>query len=144
MDDGLRKMRELTPLEAMQRLGSVSVGRVVFTRRALPAIRPVNHIVDDGQVIIRSHEGSAIVTAASGNHGTVVAYEADQIDPQSRTGWSVVVTGLARVVDEPERAARYQQALHPWLAGDMGNVISIDAQVVTGFELVPSESRATA
>lgn len=137
-------MRELTPLESMQRLGSVSIGRVVFTRRALPAIRPVNHIVDGGQVIIRSHEGSAIVTATSGGRGTVVAYEADQIDPHSRTGWSVVVTGLARVVDEPERAARYRDALRPWLAGEMDNVISIDAQVVTGFELVPSESRATA
>jgi nitroimidazol reductase NimA-like FMN-containing flavoprotein (pyridoxamine 5'-phosphate oxidase superfamily) len=132
-------MRELTPAEAMDRLGSVPFGRVVFTWQALPAVRPVNHIVDNGQVIIRTHEGAAIVTAASGDRGTVVAYEADHLDPCSRTGWSVVVTGLAHVVDEPERSVRYREALQPWLAGDMDSVISIDARVITGFELVPSE-----
>jgi Pyridoxamine 5'-phosphate oxidase len=79
----------------------------------MPAIRPVNHLIDDGQVIIRSHEGSAIVTATSTGSGTVVAYEADEIDPASRTGWSVMVTGLARLVDEPGQATRYREALQP-------------------------------
>jgi nitroimidazol reductase NimA-like FMN-containing flavoprotein (pyridoxamine 5'-phosphate oxidase superfamily) len=139
MGDSPRQMKELTRQEAMRRLGSVQVGRVVFTAHAMPAIRPVNHLVDDGQVIIRSHEGSAIVTAASAGPGTVVAYEADEIDPGSRTGWSVVVTGLARLVDEPAQTARYQQALQPWVAGQMDYLIRIDPQVVTGFELVPAE-----
>lgn len=130
-------MRELSRAEAMRRLGSVPVGRVVFTRHVLPAIRPVNHLVDGGQVIIRSHDGSAIVTAARARMGTVVAYEADEIDPASRTGWSVVVTGLARLVGEPEQVARYQDLLQPWVAGKMDSIISIDAQAVTGFELIP-------
>ncbi|MBO0770153.1 MAG: pyridoxamine 5'-phosphate oxidase family protein [Actinobacteria bacterium] len=144
MDDGPRQMRELSRAEAMRRLGSVPVGRVVFTRHALPAVRPVNHLVDGGQVIISSHEGSAIVTAARAGMGTVVAYEADEIDPACRTGWSVVVTGLARLVGERERVARYQDLLQPWAAGHMDSVISIDAQVVTGFELIPDESPAPA
>jgi nitroimidazol reductase NimA-like FMN-containing flavoprotein (pyridoxamine 5'-phosphate oxidase superfamily) len=137
-------MRELSQAEAMRRLGSVAVGRVVFTRHALPAIRPVNHLVDGGCVIIRSQEGSAIVSVARAGMGTVVAYEADAIDPASRTGWSVVVTGLARLVGEPERVARYQDLLQPWAAGHRDSVISIDAQVVTGFELIPDESPAPA
>jgi hypothetical protein len=30
----------------------VSLGRVVFTMHAMPAIRPVNHMIDDGKVVI--------------------------------------------------------------------------------------------
>ena len=31
-----------------------SLGRVVFTTRAMPAIRPVNHLIDAHRIIIRS------------------------------------------------------------------------------------------
>ncbi|WP_370095729.1 hypothetical protein [Streptacidiphilus sp. MAP12-20] len=33
----------------------------MFTQHALPAIRPVNHIVDQGDIIIRSHNGADLV-----------------------------------------------------------------------------------
>ena len=59
-----RQALELTKAEAWQLLGSVSLGRVVFTMHALPAIRPVNHLIDDEAIIIRSHLGSAIVARA--------------------------------------------------------------------------------
>ncbi len=136
---GLRVLHELDRTEALQRLGSVPFGRVVFTRRALPAIRPVNHVLLDGRITICSHEGAAIVGVTSTPGGTVVAYEADDINPAERTGWSVVVTGLARIIDDPEEAARCNVALRPWLAGEMemGYVIQIEPQIVTGFELSP-------
>jgi Pyridoxamine 5'-phosphate oxidase len=75
------------------------------------------------------------VTGAPG--GAVVAYEADDINPAERTGWSVVVTGLAKIVDDPEEAARCKAALRPWLGGDMGCVIQIEPEIVTGFDLSP-------
>jgi Pyridoxamine 5'-phosphate oxidase len=140
MDDGDRQMREMTRDEAMRRLASVRIGRVVFTSRALPAIRPVNHLVENGHVIIRSPEGSAIVTAASAERGTVVAYEADELDPTSHTGWSVVITGLARLVDDPHEAAPYQQVLRPHIPGDRGLVIRIYPELVTGLEFVAPET----
>ena len=69
-------------------------------------------------------------------------YEADQIDPRTRTGWSVTVTGLARQVEDPALIARYQQALRPWIAGAMDIVIGIGTDIVTGFEL-PRPTPAT-
>ncbi|MDP4512119.1 pyridoxamine 5'-phosphate oxidase family protein [Nonomuraea turcica] len=75
-----RVVKPLPPAEALQRLGEVSLGRIVFTSQALPDIRPVNHLLDDGQVIIRSHVGAAVVSAVQGLV-TVVAYEADDINP---------------------------------------------------------------
>ncbi|GAA1033626.1 pyridoxamine 5'-phosphate oxidase family protein [Virgisporangium ochraceum] len=120
--------------ECMARLASVPFGRVVFTHRALPAIRPVNHIVDRGQVIIRTNLGTAIGSAAG--RGTVVAYEADAIDPVTRTGWSVVVTGVAQVITEPDEVARYQGLLDAWVDGERNSVIRIPAELVSGYELL--------
>ena len=136
MGDGPRLLRELPTTESMRLLGSVPLGRIVFTVGALPTIRPVNHIVDDGAIIIRSHEGAAIVSAASGVTDVVVAYEADAIDPADHLGWSVVVTGLARLVTEPAEIARYQASMRPWVVGQMDYVIRIHPQMVTGFRLI--------
>jgi hypothetical protein len=101
----------------------------------MPAIRPVNHLVDDETIIVRSHLGAAIVARASADDGTVVCYEANDIDPVRHTGWSVIATGMARMVREPAAITRYQQLLEPWTAGRMDYVISIKPQIITGIRL---------
>jgi nitroimidazol reductase NimA-like FMN-containing flavoprotein (pyridoxamine 5'-phosphate oxidase superfamily) len=140
-----RVMRPLTREQAMLLLRSVTMGRVAFTHRAMPAIRPVNHVIDEaGRIIIRSHEGAAIVTAADAVRGTVVSYEADQIDTDARAGWSVVAVGLARVVDDPGLAAAYRRELNPWVTGAMDYIISIEPTIITAFELVRGQNGAPA
>jgi nitroimidazol reductase NimA-like FMN-containing flavoprotein (pyridoxamine 5'-phosphate oxidase superfamily) len=131
-----RQTLELTGDESWQLLASVSLGRIVFTQRAMPAIRPVNHLVDDETIIIRSHLGAAIVARASAEEGTVVCYEADDLDPVRHTGWSVIATGVARLVRDPAAVARYEQLLEPWVAGQMDYVIAIKPQIITGIRLV--------
>ncbi len=84
--------------EAMRLLRSVSYGRIVFTRDALPAVRPVNHNIDDGEVIIRTRLTAKISFNARSDPHVVVAYEADDIDPIRHVGCSVVVTGVAHTV----------------------------------------------
>jgi hypothetical protein len=116
----------------MRLLGSVALGRVVFTQKAMPAIRPVNHLVEAGAVIIRTHLGAAVLTTI----GEVVAYEADSIDPHTHLGWSVVVVGRARVVTNPEDVARHERMLRPWVSTEMDHVIRIEPQIVTGCLLV--------
>jgi len=129
-----RQAVELTEEESWALLGSVPLGRVVFTMKAMPAIRPVNHLVDGKTVTIRSHLGAAIVGHAAGD-GAVVCYEADDIDPVRHTGWSVIVTGMARLVREPAAIARYERLLEPWAAGQMDYVIAITPQIITGIRL---------
>jgi hypothetical protein len=130
-----RQAVELTVAESWRLLGSVSLGRVVFTMKAMPAIRPVNHLVDDETIIIRSHLGAAIVGRAAAGDGAVVCYEADDLDPVRHTGWSVIATGMARLVREPAAITRYEQLLEPWAAGQMDYVISIKPQTITGIRL---------
>ena len=85
--------QELERAEAIRLLASIGYGRVVFTLNALPAIRPVNHLVDEGRVIIRTRLTSAISTAVRSTDGVVVAYEADSLDPARRRSFGVVLVG---------------------------------------------------
>jgi hypothetical protein len=126
----------LTDLECWKLLASVPFGRVVFSQYAMPAIRVVNHIVDDHVIIVRSHLGAAIVGHAAVDGGAVVCYEADDLHPARQTGWSVVVTGVARPVCDPDACARYSRLLVPWVPGDMDHVIAIEPGIVTGRRLI--------
>ena len=131
-----RQTLELTGAESWQLLGSVSLGRIVFTWHAMPAIRPVNHLVDDETIIVRSYLGSAIVARAAADDGAVVCYEADELDPVRHTGWSVIATGMARLVRDPAAITRYEQLLEPWVASQMDYVLAIKPQIITGIRLV--------
>jgi len=142
MTAGQRQLTELDRGEALRLLGSVSLGRVVFTQRAMPAVRPVNHILDSTGIIIRSHSGAAIISEVDTARGAVVAYEADNINPNYLLGWSVVVTGIARLVRDPGELARYRQALIPWVDRQMDQVIRIQPEVVTGFRLDAQQTAA--
>ncbi len=51
-------------------------------------------------------------------------------------GWSVVVTGFATLIDDSVQLDRYERLLHPWLAKELTEVIRIDVEIVTGYELV--------
>jgi nitroimidazol reductase NimA-like FMN-containing flavoprotein (pyridoxamine 5'-phosphate oxidase superfamily) len=138
-----RQAVELTEGECWRLLASVSIGRVVFTHRAMPAIRPVNHLVDGQTIIIRAHNGAAITSRAmkeagrpSAPPGSVVCYEADELDPVRHTGWSVIATGLARLVTDPADIARYSAATEPWIAGEMNQVVAIEPGYLSGLRLV--------
>ena len=129
----------LDDAKAMRLLASVDYGRVVFTLKSLPAIRPVNHLVDEGRIVIRTRLTSAISTTMRSSGGVVVAYEADSIDPQSRTGWSVVVTGRADTLTDPEQVLRYEQLLHPWV-NRADTVVAIEPAIITGFRIIAAKA----
>ena len=132
---------ELSRAEALTLLGSVSVGRVVFSHEALPAIRPVNHLLDGDHLVIRTHPGAALLGPA--RDGAVVAYQADELDAVRRAGWSVVVTGVATLVRDPAEQQRYRALLRPWIGGRMEHVIRISTDVVTGCRIGPAAPPGT-
>jgi uncharacterized protein len=86
--------RELERQECFRLLAKAPVGRIVHTRRVLPAVLPVNFSLDtDGAVLLCTSAASELVRAIA---GAVVAFEADEVDAAAHSGWSVVVTGTAR------------------------------------------------
>ena len=79
------------PLEVCLRLlESVPVGRVSFYADGEVVTLPVNHAVDGQDVVFRTDRGSKLSAAERQDH---VAFEADDCDPRTRTGWSVLVKG---------------------------------------------------
>jgi hypothetical protein len=128
----------LSRAEAMRLLASVDYGRVVFTLDALPAIRPVNHLVDGHRIVIRTRLPRAICrVVTSADSGVVVAYEADDFHSQGQSGWSVVATGRAYVLTDPGQVSRYEQLLDPWV-NHADTVLVIEPQVVTGLRVIAS------
>ncbi|MCX5071163.1 pyridoxamine 5'-phosphate oxidase family protein [Streptomyces sp. NBC_00513] len=130
-------MRALDRAEALRLLGTVSLGRIVFTQHALPAVRPVNHLVEGEDVIVRIHDGGALASLVPPANvpGVVVAYEADVIDSATHLGWSVVVTGYATPVADADEMDRFAALLRPWAGHPMTGALRIRPDLVTGFRL---------
>ncbi|MFF5992488.1 pyridoxamine 5'-phosphate oxidase family protein [Prauserella flavalba] len=129
-DADIRRIDELSTSAALRLLGTVSFGRVAFTLHALPAIRPATHVLDEGDVIIRSHSGSELNSAV----GQIVAYEAGVISPEDHLGWSVSVTGKAELVSG-SAAERCELLLRPWSGLRPGALIRIPPEFVSGYAL---------
>ncbi|MBG0830125.1 pyridoxamine 5'-phosphate oxidase family protein [Planomonospora sp. ID67723] len=109
-------LRVLSRAECMELLASAPIGRIVFTDRALPAVQPVNYVLDGERLVIRTRAGSKLATAV---RDAVVALEADAFDPAGRTGWSVTVVGHARAVPEGREFSRLALLpLTPWTPRD--------------------------
>lgn len=127
-------MAELTRPESLRLLDQVLIGRIVYTVRALPVIAPVCHLVDDGTVVVRTHVGADCA-------GSVVAYQADRIEDDERTGWSVTVTGVARRVLDPAELAGYEQRIAPLVGAPSVQTIRIYPEIVSGYRLVNGAER---
>ena len=130
-EDQPAAMRAMSRDRALQLLSSVPYGRIVFTEGALPAVRPVNHVVDDGDVIIRTHSGAAVLQTV----GQVVGYQADSVSDGNRFNWSVVVIGVVRVEEDAEAVTRYERLLRPMVDLPMDHVLRIRPELVTGYAL---------
>jgi nitroimidazol reductase NimA-like FMN-containing flavoprotein (pyridoxamine 5'-phosphate oxidase superfamily) len=88
--------QSLTWDECLDRLRVGSIGRIAVTHRALPAIVPVNYVLSGSRVMFRTEPGGMLARACA---GTVVAFEVDELDPEGRSGWSVLVVGQAELLD---------------------------------------------
>jgi uncharacterized protein len=98
--------------ECLRLLASVPVGRVGFFADGEIVVLPVNHVVDGHDVVFRTAYGSKL-SAAGGQH--LAAFEADHYNEQTRSGWSVLVSGRAEMVDAEADVQRLsRRGLHPW------------------------------
>lgn len=124
-------------LLARNRLGRVVVGMPY----GAPLIRPVNYVFDDGAqaIVFRTAPGSkfhALLDSAR------AAFEIDEFDETSRTGWSVIVSGVAGAVTDARELRRLDRHdLEAWAPGPRNHWIEIRAWTVSGRRIVvPEES----
>jgi len=135
-------LQQLSRDECLRLMASVPVGRIIYTRRALPAVELVNFALDHGDIVIRTDRSGKLAAAA---RGAVVAFEADHLDPAAQSGWSVTAIGPSREVTDPAEIARLREiGLSSWAPGAREHFICVSPQIITGRHLRANGERPTA
>ena len=118
--------------EALQLLAGATIGRIGIHAKALPVVLPVNFYLDGDQIVIRTGKGSKLDAAT---RNAVVAFEVDDINPLYHSGWSVVITGIAREVTDPLELERLERLPLAHWAQTNGRYIAISTEIVSGRRL---------
>jgi nitroimidazol reductase NimA-like FMN-containing flavoprotein (pyridoxamine 5'-phosphate oxidase superfamily) len=133
MDFDGTMLEQLSRGECLRLVGQVPLGRIVYTRQALPAVELVNFTLDDGDIVIRTDSGGKLAAAT---RGAVVAFEADSVDVVTHMGWSVTIIGYSRTVTDDAEIRRLERtALDPWAPGKRDHFIRISPEIVNGRRL---------
>ena len=125
-----RQLLVLDEAECLALLRSAPIGRLAFTEGALPAVQPVSFAVAEGEIVIPTQVGSAVAAAS---RGAVVAFEVDEVDAGSWTGWNVTVVGPSRVITDARDVARLDGlGVRSWAPGAERCYVSVRIRVVCG------------
>jgi nitroimidazol reductase NimA-like FMN-containing flavoprotein (pyridoxamine 5'-phosphate oxidase superfamily) len=120
--------------ECLRLLETATLGRIGLTMGALPVVLPVNFWFDGQRIFVRTGVGSKLDTATQ---NAVVAFEVDDFDAIYHSGWSVMVTGVAREITEPDELESLRRAPVPrWAPRGDGRVIAISTEMVSGRRVV--------
>lgn len=114
------EVRTLDPASCRRLLATTDVARVVHVVDGHPRISLVNVGLDGEDLVVRSTPGSRLSTALA-TPLTTVLVEVDEVDPATRSGWSVVARGRMAPVLDQVTVARLDRSMPPsWILGDSG------------------------
>ncbi|ACZ87631.1 pyridoxamine 5'-phosphate oxidase family protein [Streptosporangium roseum] len=128
-------LERLEAEECLRLIAPGGVGRVAFNEPGGPAILPVNYVLRDNSVIVRTAVGGPLDdNLRTGVQGVEfkIAFEIDRIDDASREGWSVLIRGGAHHVSADEQAAAATSGVQPWAGGERELYLKIVPAEITG------------
>jgi uncharacterized protein len=132
------RWQELTKDECFGLLAGQHLGRVALVDDRGPIVLPVNFMLDQHTVLLRSDEGTKLDVAVRGG---LVAFEIDGVDEATRTGWSVLVRGEVIEVTDPVELARVRRLpLSSWAPGAKGHYLRILPASLTGRRIALPEA----
>lgn len=132
-DDRTSSMRELSESECYELLGgTTTVGRVAFVTDDGQQLLPVNFVVVDRVVYLRTAPESVIANLARGHED--VAFGVDFHDDLLGRGWSVTASGSSREVEEVPVGATEDSARRPrpWAPGERDVVVALTPRAISG------------
>jgi nitroimidazol reductase NimA-like FMN-containing flavoprotein (pyridoxamine 5'-phosphate oxidase superfamily) len=116
--------------ECRRLLSEDVIGRVAVVIGATPMILPVNYALDGDAIVMRTMPGSRL-DLGQGH----AAFEVDNFDRQTQSGWSVLVTGdLEEVSWYNTKEIERLQALpvQPWATGERNLWLRLRPGFITG------------
>ena len=128
------RLTEMSAGECRQLMLGTSVGRVVFLDDVGPAALPVNFVLDGSAVLFRTSPHNSLARHLEGAN---VAFEVDDFDDYTQSGWSVLVRGVASYVPPGELPDDEEGQPYPWADGIRTLVVRITPDLVTGRRLLP-------
>lgn len=135
MSEQSEVIQVLTEDECYERLASEQLGRIVVRRKDDMDIFPVNYVVDERCIYLRSAEGNKVFTIAL-NHD--VLFEVDVVNDD--TAWSVVVKGEASLLTRSDEIAHADSLpLKPWLPTLKYNYVKITPNKISGRSFLLGE-----
>ena len=127
-------LEELAETECLLLLGRHTVGRLAVVEGGGPAVFPVSYRRDGGTIVFRSDDGAKLDAIGD---DAAVAFEIDELDPRSRSGWSVAVTGRATEVTDPGELEEVRRLrLEPWAPGAKSRYVRIVPDSIGGRRIV--------
>ena len=131
---------QVIPAEECYRLLTTrQIGRIGVNAEHYPLIVPVNYALDRDVVVLRMGAGTTLAAADHAN----VTFEVDDIDQRTRTGWSVLVRGLAEEVTDAHRTELIDRTratgMQPWAPGDRGHWMRLIPHAISGRRIVPGQ-----
>ncbi len=134
-----RSLDEIDAAECWKLLKTQQVGRVAVIVGHYPLVFPVNYVVEGRSLLFRTGAGTKLWATSRSN----VSFEVDDVDLLHRTGWSVLVRGMAReIVPQQIRSSDAEgqtQPPEPWAPGTREHLIRIAPDSISGRRIRPAE-----
>ena len=118
-------LEELTRADCFDLVSTRRIGRLaVMLRAGSPHVVPVNYLLDGETIVFRSGPGSKLTALRE----RLVSFQVDAFDDLHRTGWSVLIQGIAHDTETPPPGLD----IDPWAPGERDHWVRITAAVVGG------------
>lgn len=131
------EMLDLPRAECLRLLASHSFGRLAVSMgERAPVLRPVNYLFDESSqsVVFRTAVGSGFHALLRSAEAT---FEIDGVEDLARAGWSVIMSGVADEVTNPDEISRLDGLdLSSWAPGHKAHWMRIRALMVSGRRIV--------
>ena len=130
---------ELSRSECLELAAGHSIGRLAVVMRAgSPLVVPVNYLLDGEVVVFRTAPGSKLTALGE----RPVSFQVDEVDEVHRTGWSVLIQGMAVETSSPPVGIEIES----WAPGDKDHWVRIVPASITGRRIAvpawPVDGRA--
>jgi uncharacterized protein len=130
-DSTERRFEPIGRQQCLDLMESHHLGRIAWQAADLPQILPITYAMHQGSVYFRTLPDGLLAELAK---PTSVALEVDELDQQTRSGWSIVLHGHTSAVREPDELADLwaSDSLVPWASGNRTLFIRVRPDTVAG------------
>lgn len=129
-------LETLTAAECREHVAAGGIGRFLFVEPGRgPVAIPVNYIMDGDDVVFRSGRQTSIANVLGQDPpgDQQVSFDVDHLDEALAEGWSVLLTGTAHLITDPEELSHAAALrIRPWPGGERDVFVRMSVSQVTG------------